>query len=1210
VDFNHPAYTCDGLFAITGATGAGKSTLLDAICLALYGRTPRLSKVTKGTNEIMSRQKGECFAQVTFATQAGRYCCHWSQRRARGKPSGELQAPQHEIADADTGKIIEAKLKRVADKIERVTGMDFDRFTRSMLLAQGGFAVFLQAAPDERAPILEQITGTAIYSRISIKVHQRRAEEHNKLNAWQMELSGTHLLSDQDKDQLQATLAAQRLEEGKQITRIDQLRRARAWLDDLAALQKELGKVAAEWHNFQSRQALLQPKLTQLDRADKACSLDKDYGRLVSIRRQQEEESHRCNDAKQKLPQQETAVAVAIQAKQQIACAVEHAETEQKQQKDVIKKVRELDTRIAEKKSQINKATAAIAKIENELESHLTQQQLYEKHLTDARRVQADMENYLQQHPIDSDLRESLADIRNVLEALQTASQNHSQLRQDFAKTEQHKAVALKFWQASENAYQTQRAELAEGERLCTRLKVAIAQVLCGRALNGWRNDLADLKERKHSLDQVADVLAHIAKTRREQAEAQLEQQTLELEEKRLASDIAVQSGKRIQLERDVQHLDTQVALLNRIENLEAERQYLEDGKPCPLCGATEHPFAQGNTPPLDATKLALRDTKADFDKMIASLGALKIDHAKTQTKLERLQHTQQAQIIQLQAHEARCHHLLAMLQMDVTADDQLTRVGDALLEVDKRVSAASVVIKQVEKIEDDLQSAQQTLESKRTSFNQAERQWQQAGFKKESAGQDCQRLAQQCRIAAEQATHFYDKARQVLAPFGIDDLSIVALDKILVDLTARQQQWQKNQDQKAELDKTLSALTNHRDQKVVLIEKLKGDLSREQDTRDELTEECRVWVAQRRALFSDKNPDAEETQLAAAVDHAEKDMEKSRTDVEYAQQALTNSQTVIQSLQAAMEKRAKALQQEEKRFCERLVSAGFTHEADYQAACLSADERTALKQEQENLQKKAIELTTLRQDKIASIAREKAKQITDQPYDQLQQEENALAISLKEIQQQMGGIKKQLADDKARRHKKQDQIKGIQAQQKECFRWDALHELIGSADGKKYRNFAQGLTFELLVFNANRQLKRMTDRYLLLHDDRQPLELNVVDNYQAGEIRSTKNLSGGESFIVSLALALGLSQMASRNVRVDSLFLDEGFGTLDENTLDTALETLAGLQQDGKLIGVISHVPALKERIGTQIQVIPQTGGRSRISGPGCRFVEPMGYS
>ena len=166
------------------------------------------------------------------------------------------------------------------------------------------------------------------------------------------------------------------------------------------------------------------------------------------------------------------------------------------------------------------------------------------------------------------------------------------------------------------------------------------------------------------------------------------------------------------------------------------------------------------------------------------------------------------------------------------------------------------------------------------------------------------------------------------------------------------------------------------------------------------------------------------------------------------------------------------------------------------------------------------------------------------------------------------------------------------------------MHQLSGSADGKKFRNFAQGLTFEMMTAHANRQLRKMTDRYLLIRDASEPLELNVIDNYQAGEIRSTKNLSGGESFIVSLALALGLSQMASRNVRVDSLFLDEGFGSLDEDALETALETLAGLQQTGKLIGIISHVPALKERIGAQIQVTPKTGGRSVISGPGVKNV------
>jgi exonuclease SbcC len=127
-----------------------------------------------------------------------------------------------------------------------------------------------------------------------------------------------------------------------------------------------------------------------------------------------------------------------------------------------------------------------------------------------------------------------------------------------------------------------------------------------------------------------------------------------------------------------------------------------------------------------------------------------------------------------------------------------------------------------------------------------------------------------------------------------------------------------------------------------------------------------------------------------------------------------------------------------------------------------------------------------------------------------------------------------------------------------------------------------------------------MTDRYLLVPDNDSSLELNVTDYYQAGEVRSTRNLSGGESFIVSLALALGLSHMASRNVRVDSLFLDEGFGTLDEESLETALQTLASLPQDGKLIGIISHVSYLKDRIRTQIHVTPVNGGRSAVTGPG----------
>src|SRR5690606_35907105 len=119
----------------------------------------------------------------TFETAAGRYRCHWSQHRARRKPEGELQQPKQEIADADTGEIIESQIRRVAGQVETITGMDFERFTRSMLLAQGGFAAFLQADADRRAPILEQITGTEIYSEISGRVHERQRTEKQQLRS-------------------------------------------------------------------------------------------------------------------------------------------------------------------------------------------------------------------------------------------------------------------------------------------------------------------------------------------------------------------------------------------------------------------------------------------------------------------------------------------------------------------------------------------------------------------------------------------------------------------------------------------------------------------------------------------------------------------------------------------------------------------------------------------------------------------------------------------------------------------------------------------------------------------------------------------------------------------------------------------------------------------------------------------------------------------
>lgn len=180
---------------MTGPTGAGKSTILDAICLALYGSTPRLGKITQSSNEMMSRSTGECFAEVLFESQAGLFRCHWSQHRARRKSSGDLQQPKHEIADGvEDGRIIEHQLRAVQAAVEKITGMDFGRSTRSILLAQGDFDSFLNAEVEKKSKILEQITGTEIYTAISQIVHKKQRTERENLRVLQAEISGIQIL--------------------------------------------------------------------------------------------------------------------------------------------------------------------------------------------------------------------------------------------------------------------------------------------------------------------------------------------------------------------------------------------------------------------------------------------------------------------------------------------------------------------------------------------------------------------------------------------------------------------------------------------------------------------------------------------------------------------------------------------------------------------------------------------------------------------------------------------------------------------------------------------------------------------------------------------------------------------------------------------------------------------------------------------------------
>ena len=273
------------------------------------------------------------------------------------------------------------------------------------------------------------------------------------------------------------------------------------------------------------------------------------------------------------------------------------------------------------------------------------------------------------------------------------------------------------------------------------------------------------------------------------------------------------------------------------------------------------------------------------------------------------------------------------------------------------------------------------------------------------------------------------------------------------------------------------------------------------------------------------KSPDQEERRLADAVDLAGQAFEQAREEYGKVDKEIGALKGKIEVLTTKTGKRAQELEQANQKLTARITQARFADEEDYLSARLSEEERETLDGREKSLIKEKTELDARQRDKTTALAAEQEKRLTEQPLEILEKSVSACDLDLKKIRLDIGGITKSLAENEKLREKQLESLKIIAAQKDECARWDDLHQLIGSADGKKFRNFAQGLTFEIMTAHANRQLRKMTDRYLLIRDASQPLELNVIDNYQAGEIRSTKNLSGGESFIVSLALALGLSR-------------------------------------------------------------------------------------
>ena len=1062
IDFTESEYAFNGIFALIGPTGAGKSTILDAICLALYGSTPRLGRITQSSNDIMSRQTGECFAEVVFASQAGRFRCHWAQHRSRKKADGDLQNPRHEISEANAeGKVIENQLKSVLGAVEDTTGMDFDRFTRSILLAQGGFDTFLKATVEQKSKILEQITGTKIYSDISIGVHERLRDEKAILSTLEAESRGIHILTPEEEYSTEEELKLSQLKEKNLGTLVSDFSKAIVWLNDIAQLKQETRELAEEERILIEDTLAFLPNRTILDSASKAATLEGAYATFSGLRQQQKEDQNSLQIEKDALPALESDADIHSECLVKAEELTEQAKTAQQKAVPTLRKVRALDQNLAQLTTSIKENETAIVTNTETITSYQMKRDIQEEKVAIELKKRSDIETYCTGHASDKNL---ISELTGLNEQIQSLSSKQKEV-------DKH---------TDENTHTLQALKIAkETLTICSTQTIAL--------------------QTKH--DTAREYLQNSQ------------------------ADLSVLLGNKLLREyrSEKDSLLREREYLARIAALEEHRNHLVEGKACPLCGSIEHPFAVGNMP-----------TSNETEAKITTINTILREADNLETKIQELVVREQDASTALTNHktnETEAFHAKENAQFAYT--------------------------RSVEK----LQEAQKAFSSIETAV------------------------------------------AEKLKAYGMEEIE-KDLTTLLESLRDRKNTWLAKEEEKKTIDNTINSIKGE-------IQRLNGVITTQKTALQEKHEALKILAnsfatvkAERQELFGVKDADEKEENLAKVVRDAEdkeKEARKASTD---SLEKVSISKTRIDSLQDSLTKRMIALEMQEALFLKELTSVGFSNEDQFLSARLPIVERNRLELEAKTLDDRQTALRTKQHDRNTRLTIELSKNMTDLSLAELQPVFQEKEAELKECRDTVAEYKAKLKENNTAKERIDSKQEIIRMQKQECAKWDRLHSLIGSSDGKKFRNFAQGLTFELMVSHANRQLAKMSDRYLLIRDTAQPLELNVIDNYQGGEIRSTKNLSGGESFIVSLTLALGLSQMASRKVRVDSLFLDEGFGTLDEDSLEIALKTLSNLQQDGKLIGVISHVSAMQEMIRTQISITPTLGGRSILTGPGCSKV------
>ena len=1183
IDFEKSPLNDASLVAITGPTGSGKTTLLDAICVALYGKTPRLSgTTTQHTRHLISHGETEGFAEVYFEANNTCYHATWSIKR-KGSPKAQLFD--------NFGELITTK---VAQEVESILGFDFDAFKRSVMLAQGEFAAFLKADLKDRREILEKTAGIGIYNKLNDKLNEKESEVQEAYKHLNLQLGA---ISEASCEQIEADIEAakdeldrlqgedktlgvkrKRIQKDKELETkrkedFDTLQTSEERQQELLDMQPKIDALQVEQENANRAQRLL-PEKQAFDNAKS--ELGKVTAALSSAETEKTEAEEQVKTDQADFDKKAKTYQDASDEGDQQMKIYTDAKSDIERAEGQLAEAKKWDPRLADLSDQTDA-------LENQLTDRQTEQTDLQGQIDDAQRFLADNVLPSDRQPRLNRVTGLLAELGSYEKQLQTEQMNKantekkvSSLKKEIEKLSKTQEEHLSEKAAAETALADTTRQLDKllstgtQEEWSDRKQQASKAQPIAQEYEATQDDLADAENRLNTLNGRAAAL-----------DAKLEQ---------IETDLASQTDVCQEAAEVVQCCEEEKEDAKWADPINQLRQRLQPGEPCSVCGATDHPCADVVEPEskerIQRAEEALVDAKTELEKAETDLQTLKTKQIQTEQK----GHHTADQIETCTAEIETLHNEAAELltkwhaiypdtdisstwvseQFDI-ADTAITDIAEAKQTHTQADNSLQIVSQQLKACENDIKRETKAL---------SETEAQLEGLNNTIADL-------QADIKATEES-FWESMPDTFHGVTPKEAKYQFQDKI--------EKVEERKDERDAAETKLQVLNTSIEADQDNLEDMKDRYKKLETEIDGYRREGEAFLD---AVRQKTNGLETETRIDAAIGVLEADLQVKEDERGAAEQQLQSSRDLLIEKQATLRSCenqhnacAEKFEKAHQTYSDRLKSEGFGLPEEHDKAFRKeARIQEIVKDISEYIQERhQLEMT------IATLQ----TQFKEIPFDE--QKLGQITSCSEEIDQEIHEVQQQiwrqqneierLGEVLSKRKTLEDQI---QRASDEFERWKTLKDLIGE---NKLFNFASTVILEQVNRLANGQLESLSSgRYQLKAegiDDK--LKLTVIDRWNANEERPVETLSGGESFLTSLALALALSELSRGRAQLNSLFLDEGFGTLDTETLDIAIAALEGLRMQGRSIFLISHIQELTRRLPVKINVKKQGNGSSSI--------------